>query len=310
MIAEPSLASEKTFLALTQTCYFAGGQVWISNNNERFYSEVLGSFNSVNTQVCGKGFFDTRTCATQTLYNFRLACKGGVATAPQLFMALFGNDKVTQQNGFTLSGNQLFYLEPVGDFSGNRVRRAALPVGYAPLHTVPIDTVARRLTWDDARDRPMLSRTPTSDQEQRIRALFNTGPGYVEPFPEVNIRKAVSISEEPPPAPPRPAPTPKSAEASLPPSQTSGIYIGANSTSAVAISTFFAGFFAWIVALVTKATAGERPSVLRHITVESIALVISGFVLHSLGIVDEVKLLSIPIGAGVSVAVISAIKFA
>jgi hypothetical protein len=299
----PALSSEKVFLSLQQTCYVAGGQVWISKNTERFYSEVFGAFNSVNAQICGKSFFDTRTCRTVTLYNFRLACKGGVATAPQLFMALFGSDKETQQNGFSLSssGNQLFYLDPVRDFSGNQVRRMALPPGYAPLHTLPIDTFLRRLVWDDARGRPSLSRTPTFEQEKRIQSLFALDDGYLAPFPEANLRRAISISEELPTRPQKLEDVNRD--------KVGGVHFDANSTPAVIAGTVFAGLLAWIVGMIVKAAAGGERNFGRHIIGESVAMIVSGLVLYQFGIVDEIKLLSVPIGAGISVAVISAVKF-
>src|SRR5258707_13665456 len=72
-ISTVSSASEKLFLAQTRTCYFAGGQVWTTENTETYYSEVIGSTNGMSAQICGKSFFDSRACATVTLYNFRLA---------------------------------------------------------------------------------------------------------------------------------------------------------------------------------------------------------------------------------------------
>src|SRR5579883_2121922 len=82
-------ASEKVFLSLTNTCYVAGGQVWGSSNNQNFYSEVLGSTNGLAGQMCVKGmYFNARTCTAATLYNFQIACRGGLASAPQFYMAV------------------------------------------------------------------------------------------------------------------------------------------------------------------------------------------------------------------------------
>src|SRR4051794_32083752 len=102
----PCRAGEKHFLLLTQICHFVGGQVWVSNLKEKHYSEIIGSTTEMPVQICRKGFLDTRTCIDVKLYNFRLACRDGVASAAQLFMALFGTEETTRQNGFILNGNQ------------------------------------------------------------------------------------------------------------------------------------------------------------------------------------------------------------
>src|SRR5579883_2488766 len=95
--------------------------------------------------------------------------------------------------------NQLSYVDPAPNCSsfGCRVQ---FPPGYAPLHTGPIDAFLRRLTWDDINRRPSLSRALSGDQERRVQQLFVAAPGYVEPFPESNIKRAFDISEEPPPS--------------------------------------------------------------------------------------------------------------
>lgn len=195
--AQVSFGSDKLFLVTKYICHVAGGQVWVTTGTQDAYSEILGSTAPVSRQVCGKSYFDTRSCINVSLYNFKVACRDGVATAPQLFMALFGKDKSTRDFGFALTASdQLSYFDPVHDFSGSSGRTVLLPLGYAPLHTKPIETVTRRLTWDDRRQRLSLPRNLSEDQERRIRSLFVVRSGYVEPFLELKISRAVSIAEE------------------------------------------------------------------------------------------------------------------
>jgi len=237
-----------------------------------------------------------------------MACKDGLANAPQLFMALFGNDKSTQQNGFTLNGNQLFYIDPVRDFSGSSGRRVSLPAGYAPLHTLPIDTVARRLTWDDLNQRLSLARNISNDQERRIRELFVTRPGFVEPFPESNIKRAVAISEERPPPPPPIPSSPFSSPEQQPIPQATGLRIETNSYLALAAGIVFVAFLSWVFGAASKIMSGDKSKFWRQVGAESISLIASGSVLYWFGIVDEIKLLSIPLIGGFSIALISSIK--
>jgi hypothetical protein len=221
-------------------------------------------------------------------------------------MALFGKDNSTQQNGFSLAGNsQLAYIEP--DSLGRPYRRALLPAGYAPLHTLPVDVVSKQLEWDDARGHPQISRQISDDQRRRIQSLFATQGRYIEPFPESAISKAIAISEEPPPVS---RPSTQSTSASGLNERTSGLQISSNSNTALVGGIVFAAFLAWLFGFVNRLASGEKPSIGRQILVESASLVISGVVLYSFGIVDEIKLLSLSLGGGFSVAVISTIKAA
>lgn len=259
----------------------------------------MGSLAGVPGQLCLKSFFDTRTCKPSIFYNFRLACRGGTASAPQLFMALFGNDQSTQKNGFALSGDQLSYIDPVRDFSGQSGRRVYLPPGYAPLNTTNINSFIKQLTWDDYAMRPALSETLTDDQERRIKQLFVAQSGYIEPFPESSIRRAFQIAEE------KPAPAPAVSAQVAGRSQFS---VPANSYAALTGSLIFAAFLSWVFGVVTRKLSSERPHFWRQVGIESIGMVISGIILYWLGIVDEIKLLSIPLAGGLSIAVVSSVR--
>jgi len=298
----PSRASEKVFLSANNSCYIAAGQVWGAVNKESFYSEVIGSLQGVPGQLCLKHFFDVRSCKPSIFYNFRLTCRGGTASTPQLYMAFFGKDQETQKNGFAANADQLSYIDPVKDFTGNFGRRVYLPPGYAPLNTTDINNFVRRLSWDDFNQRPALAVSPGSDQDRRIRDLFVVRGGYVEPFPESNIKKAIEISEEKPriSSPPVMQPTESV--------QHPGLYIQTNSFPALAGGVMFAALLSWVFTRTSRALSGDRPSILRQIIVESGALIISGTVLWWFGVVDEIKLLSIPLGAGLTVALISSMK--
>jgi hypothetical protein len=194
----PAAASEKNYFDVSQSCYIAGGQVWATAEKESTYSEIIGSTQGVAGQICIKGFFGVRNCIAATLYNFRVACRDGIATAPDFYMALFGNEKSTRDNGFSVSGNQLSYIDP--DMNGGH--RVFYPPGYAPWIATQIVPHMKQLAWDDVNQRPVLNREVGADQERRIRELFVTRGGYVEPFPADNIRKAFAISLE------KPAPSP------------------------------------------------------------------------------------------------------
>src|ERR1043166_4586831 len=305
----PAMAAERTFISTPDTCYFAGAQVFASKQAEDFYSEIVGSTQGTSRQICTKSFFDTRACSSMTFYNFRIACRDGLATAPQLFMALFGNDKSTRDAGFSLAnGNQLSYIDPVRDFPGSRGQRIYLPAGFAPLHTMPLDGMVRRLTWDDANQRPALARSLSDDQERRIRQLFVARAGFIEPFPASYIKRVAAIADErpsPPTAPPRPAAVP-----SAPGAPASGLTIAPNSNLALAVGVVFVAFLAWMFGTVSKMLSGERPNFWRQVAVESTSLIISGLVLYAFGIVDEIKWLSIPLVGGLSIAVVSSIRHA
>jgi hypothetical protein len=179
---------------------------------------------------------------------------------PQLFMALFANDQSTQQNSFGISGNQLSYIDPVGT-AGQRV---FFPPGYAPINTVAIDTIIRRLTWDDINQRPALSRNLNSDQAVRIGALFVSRGTYVEPFPESNIKRAVAISEE---APARPVAQNK--ESPLVSAAPSNEFT--NSWGALMVGFGFVAFITWFSAIAQRAIV-HKPNFLREVAVESLPL--------------------------------------
>jgi hypothetical protein len=299
---------------MDDTCYFAGDQVWSTKQKEGFYSEVLGSTQGTSRQICIKSFFDTRACSQMNLYNFRIACRGGLATTPQLFLALFGNDKSTRESGFSLVGaNQLSYIDPLRDFSGSMGQRVYLPIGYAPLHTTDINGMIRRLSWDDANQHPALPRSLSIDQERRIKELFVARVGYVEPFPESNIRRAAAIGEERPPPPPlapsiakpREEPTHQSTG-----SHPAGLNVAPNSSLALGLGIMFVAFLAWVFGTATRMLSGEKPNFWRQVAVESISLIVSGIVLYSLGVVDEIKWLSIPLVGGLSIAIVSSARHA
>jgi hypothetical protein len=96
------------------------------------------------------------------------------------------------------------------------------------------------------------------------------------------------------------------------PQSPTGWHIEPNSLLAVTAGVFFAGLLSWISATLSKIVSGGESPVWRKVAIgvaiDSMSLCISGVVLYHFGIVDEVKLLSIPIGAGISVAVISSVK--
>jgi hypothetical protein len=300
-LSEATSAAEKIFISANNTCYFVGGQVWGDVKKENFYSELLGSLQGVSTKMCFKGsFLNARTCISAILYNFRIACRGGLATAPQFYMAMFGNDESTRKNGFILANNQLSYIDPIQN-AGTSGQRVAFPYGYAPFEK-PIDGVVKRLTWDDYHQRPLLTHIPDTEHERRIQNLFVSGPGYVEPFPESNIKLAFEISEERIVSPPPPLPPPPFQPGG------GGFSIGANSGLAVGGSLVFVAFLSWAFGFVSRMLSGDRPKFWRQVGVESAVLIISGTVLFWFGIVDEIKLLSIPLVGGLSVAVISSLR--
>jgi hypothetical protein len=130
--------------------------------------------------------------------------------------------------------------------------------------------------------------------------------GFIEPFPESNIKRAVAISEEGPPPPPPPSFVPREAPSTLP----TGLHIDANSNLALGAGVIFVAFVSWVFGTASKLMSGERPHFGRQVAVESLSLIISGTVLYSFGVVDEIKLLSIPLLGGLSIAVVSTIKYA
>ena len=64
--------------------------------------------------------------------------------------------------------------------------------------------------------------------------------------------------------------------------------------------------FAWVSGKLSATFSGE--GFLRRVGVETIVSVLAGAILHYLGLVDEWKLLSVPIFGGLSVALIASAK--
>ncbi len=77
-----------------------------------------------------------------------------------------------------------------------------------------------------------------------------------------------------------------------------------NSWPVVLVGTLFSGFLSWLFGTATNALSDSRPGFWQKVAINSISLFISGVVLYYFGFVNEFKLLTIPIFAGVSVAVI------
>jgi hypothetical protein len=274
--------------------------VWVTTQNENFYSEVIGSTSGVNSQMCLKGPLGFRACKQTMLYGFQLVCRGGLSTMPQLFMALFANDQSTLQNSFGISGGQLSYIDPVGR-AGQRV---FFPPGYAPINTVAIDTIIRLLTWDDINQRPVLSRNLNSDQASRIGALFVSRGRCIEPSPESNIKRAVAISEEAPTRPvaqnkepPLVSAAPSQIVQTSTPEPSHGSNEFTNSWGALMVGFGFVAFITWISAIAQRAIA-HKPNFLREVAVESTAAIVSSSVLYGLGVATEIKWMSVPILGG------------
>ncbi|HWX86493.1 MAG TPA: DUF4189 domain-containing protein [Xanthobacteraceae bacterium] len=94
------------------------------------------------------------------------------------------------------------------------------------------------------------------------------------------------------------------------PSNNLGFQITPNSNSAVGLGLIFVGFMSWTFSLLAKAAGGEKRVLWREIAVESIAGVISGIVLYKLGIVNEIKLLAVPLVGGLGIALYSSVRYA
>jgi hypothetical protein len=88
----------------------------------------------------------------------------------------------------------------------------------------------------------------------------------------------------------------------------SGLHIEANSYPALFAGFLFVAALSWMLNAASKIMSGERQNFLRQVAVESGAAVISGIILYSLGIIDEIKLLSVPVAGGLSIAIISSIR--
>src|SRR5262249_50459488 len=94
--------------------------------------------------------------------------------------------------------------------------RTAFPPGYAPFTAAQMSSLLKTLAWDDGNRRPTFARVLTPDQEERISGLFATQGGYIAPFPESNLQRAVAIAGNSPPTapyslrppPPRPSDVP------------------------------------------------------------------------------------------------------
>lgn len=198
-IAGVAEAEDRTFLMTPQVCQMIGGSVVISVEKEDYYTQIVGPRAGQPSQMCVAGWFGARTCADVILYNFSVVCRGGVASAPALYMALFGGDKETANNGAMLSGGRLSYIEQSKDLYQRHPRRVAFPTGYAPFQA--LESRLRSLEWDMAAGHPVLSRAITEDQRARIKALFVTRSGYVEPFPVSAVARAAGVSEERPKVP-------------------------------------------------------------------------------------------------------------
>src|SRR5882757_1036407 len=106
--SEDAWASEKVFVTASQTCYLAGGQAWAEAKSEPYLTEVVGLSPPQRAQFCGKGTFGMRQCKEVSIYSFQFSCRGGLASAPQVFIALFGKDSI--ENRLSVIGNQLCYI--------------------------------------------------------------------------------------------------------------------------------------------------------------------------------------------------------
>jgi hypothetical protein len=306
-------AQEKTFWNVGQTCQMAAGQVYVTSPGGNYYSELVGSLSGMHSRMCVKraGFFDFRNCIEVTLYNFQIMCRGGLATLPQFYMAAFGNSPDTQAGGVALSasGDQLSYVDP-GDGLGTPRQRVSLPVGYAPLPA--FETQVRRLQWDNSRGRPALSQSLRSDQENRIKQLFEMRGNRVEPFPENNINRAIAIADERPPAPPPPPPPPPPPVAVQPPPITTTPPVPPKASSPPAstpkqpsrqVPLIFAFIVAGLVWLAGLKVLKKLPadSYAAKIAIGILVAVVSSLILFAFGIKDELTVLSFSLFGGLIV---------
>jgi hypothetical protein len=185
----------------------------------------------------------------------------------------------------------------------------SLPPGYAPLNTSDINSFIKHLTWDDLNARPALNRNVTADQARRIQRLFVVRSGFVEPFPESNIKRALDISEEPQPQPqPPPASYASTPQVSSAPNSVN--FFTPNSFSAVSSGFIFVAFISWVLGKLAKVGTGDHARFGRQVVVESLASLISTGIWVWLGYVDEWKLLTVPLGGGFAVILVSAIRSA
>lgn len=284
----PVAANQRTFIAIPNSCSVIGGQAVIKKESETHYIEVLGSTTGRSLRMCAAGDpFGFRTCKDVTLYNFSVVCNGDIASAPQFFLGLFGSDRATTRKGFALSGDQLTYIDP-GE--GNvPARRIALPRGFAPMHDGPMDSFFKRVQWDDAAKRIAMTGNLSADQERRLRELFRMREGGVEPFPASHLERAAAIAREPAPRPAPPkAPAPESRVPDM-----GGGHI--NSALVVII-----GLLLLLVGLLA------RPGIPKSVRVFVMLAVPIGVsvTLYLLGVKTDLTLLSIPIFAGLAIALI------
>jgi hypothetical protein len=221
-------------------------------------------------------------------------------TAPQFYIGYFGLQN--SERDFRILSNQLSYIPGMG--ARNRV---VFPAGYAPFDG--FDKLVSRMVWDDVKGHPDIARNLTVGQESRIKALFTTKNGYVEPFPASNLQLAISISEEKPP--PSAAPMAPKAEISKrePERQADGLHISANSYSALAVGFLFVAFVAWLSAAANRFFLVGKPSFWREVSIETVSSIVSTTVLYTVGVVTEIKWLSVPLLGGLlSVVLTSSAK--
>lgn len=279
-------AENKAFLLTPQVCQIVGGRASISVENEDYYTELVGPLSGKPSQMCIAGWFGARSCVNVTLYNFKAVCRGGTASAPALYMALFGNDKPNLDSGVTLVGDQISYIEQSNDLYQKNPRRVAFPIGYAPFPD--LQARLKTLNWDASGGYPILSREINTDQRRRITDLFVARGGYVEPFPVSHIARAATISQERPKAPePQPAPP---ASATRPAMD--------NATAFVA---------AGLVFLVGFLTMRNVPvdSFFGRLVIGVLVGVASSVILYFIGVKDHLTIVSVSVFGGVVVFAVS-----